>query len=60
MNRFDLFVLRRYRKHGDAQRRSIPFDKSPAKRRAPTLARVQRTAGADFSQSIPSLRDGFS
>ncbi|MDR5731729.1 hypothetical protein QCE47_05125 [Caballeronia sp. LZ025] len=60
VNRFDLFVLRRCRILGDAQCRSISFDKSPAKRRAQRLARVQRTAGADFSRSMPALRDGFS
>jgi hypothetical protein len=59
VNRFDLFVLRRYRTHGDARRRSIPFDKSPTERRVQTLARAQRTAGADFSRSNPALRDGF-
>lgn len=50
-NRFDLFLLRRYRKHGDAQRGLILFDKSSTERRVQTLARDFKYIGHTYGKT---------
>ncbi|KIG10377.1 DUF3800 domain-containing protein [Caballeronia concitans] len=50
-NRFDLFLLRRYRKHGDAQRGLILFDKSSTEQRVQTLAREFKYIGHTYGKT---------